>query len=91
MASRTVRTVARRRGKRAPKRADHSVAAEELIHDMSMPDPEAGNWLVGMPAYRGLFTYEVGGPDFPQLGNGVFLWQLEILANTMKITEMCVS
>ena len=52
----------------------------EESQDMSL-------WLVRMPAYRGLFTYEVGDEAYTPLGSGIFLWQLEILADTMEITE----
>lgn len=41
------------------------------------------DWLTNFSIYRGLFTYDVGGPQFPELGNGVYLWQLEILEGSM--------
>ena len=69
------------RRKKSPARAEG--AAESTVVAL---DPE-DDWIEDFPSYRGLFTYDVGGATFPELGNGVYLWQLEILAGTMVVLE----
>jgi len=46
-------------------------------------------WPERFPGYRGVFTYEVDEAKDPKnqkdLGNGVFLWQLEIMVGTVQV------
>jgi hypothetical protein len=47
-----------------------------------------GIWPSPFPGYKGLFTYEVKGDERESdnsLGNGVYLWMLEIIPGTVRI------
>jgi len=51
---------------------------------------KGGIWPSPFPGYKGLFTYEVKGESRASdnsLGNGVYLWMMEILAGTVLVTE----
>mmetsp|Transcript_160183 Transcript_160183/g.292520 ORF Transcript_160183/g.292520 Transcript_160183/m.292520 type:complete len:675 (-) Transcript_160183:166-2190(-) len=68
-------------------RADSVRDAEGLLSSLG----GANAWPQPFPGYAGVFTYEVDEEHFPDvqagLGNGVYLWQLDIVGGTVEVFD----